>query len=163
MATQQIDFSTIQTIRKNGVDITKIILDGTRRWERYVVQEVYQVWVESGENQTVAVNETLTNYAKYSRGQMGSTLGNASFMVYFNHSYVGQYVYYKGQYMGRTSHWTDITHTVGTLNFRKNGAWYHTNNGAGFYAGIKVTGTTTQWVDTSHYEDRTRDKTVYFY
>lgn len=163
MATQQIDFSAIQTIKKNGVDVTKIILDGTRRWERYIVQEVYQVWVESGENRTVAVNETLTSYSTYSQGQMGSTLGNASFMVYFRSSYVGQYLYYKGKYMGRTSHWTDVTHTVGTLNFVKNAGWASSWNGTGYYAGIRVTGTTTQWVDTSHYEDRTRDKTVYFY
>lgn len=141
---QSFDLSGVTTITHNGADVSKLMLDNVRIWERY--QTTQQVWVSSGYYQTAWVH--IATHAD----------NNVFWYWNGNHGY--------GWWAIR-GYGIDIHLVVGGSPRYQNGykfvtgsSWWSSSNG--FYkARVHVYNQQNQWVDTSHWESQT--VTAYYY
>jgi hypothetical protein len=137
-------------VQFNGADCEKVMLNGTRIWERYIAQQ--QVWVTSGYNSTTNVFlTTVGSWWTANSGRRWMTHGftwgsNMSWRTPYgtwNNSYTYNPITLNGYYMVRG----------GNMSGVQSGSY------AAMY--IHVYTPTTTWVDTSSYQ--TQNVTAYYY
>ena len=172
MATQTIDLSQVADLVHNGVNLgySKLMVNGIRAWEKYEVTETYQELVESGEYQTVTDWVLLSgSWSQYYNTYMQRwTRLNGYFYIDFLDS-SDQLILNKNISVGENIRWSSSSYLSGTSStYRKAGSILTQNRGS--YTGsswnlyrLEQAVSTTQWVDTSYYETRTRTTTAYYY
>jgi len=149
---QTVDFSQIKTINYDGVDISKLVLNGTRLWERYEIDEVYQEWVESGHDGKVI--ETVGLWYGKSSDRWTYLSGSSHLVQYQSDDYW-------------TSQFPIIEINGGVfINtgffFLERGDLYDVQNSYSRYKVRRVV-VSDKWIDTSHNVEKTRKKTMYYY
>jgi len=142
-SSSSINLSSPNSLRFNGVDrgYSKIHLNGTRIWERYEVEETYQEWVTSGYNQS---SSSWVEQPYQPSTYILRTWENAP-NGYLHHVRLYNTVYYyipSGYRQGRCKECLPGYNQM-------------------YYVEKYVT--TTTWIDTSHYEDRTRMVETFYY
>ena len=150
MATQLIDFSIVRDFIYNGVNqgYSCIYLNGTRLWERYQIEEVYQEWVNSGHEEDIYQWQ----------GYQALAHGSSTFLIgpygYDSEGYINSFAVINW-FPTVTSGW------VATGQYRLTG---HSGNYYGrIREGAERRLSQTQWVDTSIYVDKTKLTDMWYY
>ena len=132
--------SSTTTVRFNGADCSKIMLNGTRIWERYTATQ--QVWVSSGYNQSGWILERSSSGA-----------GDPRVRYKWGGYYFTLYGWYSTAVNTNSSAWYGYGKKFTT------GAYYNSQWGFTYY-GINQYYQGTVWVDTSSYQ--TQSYTAYY-
>jgi len=133
-------------VQFNGADCEKMMLNGTRIWERYITQQ--QVWVTSGYNQSGWVLE---------RSYVGPSSG----------WWFPRVINYAGQWYFQLSGWYNAINTMTNSSaLYQYGKKFTAGASAGVMWGFPLYGAHqyqqgTTWIDTSGYE--TQNVTAYYY
>jgi len=133
--------SVTSHINFNGADCEKVMLNGTRIWERYIAQQ--QVWVSSGYNSSSWVYQGELYYKRSPYYRVYPRAGR--------HLWITPSGYF---WRSTSLNWAGFT--AGNKKYEK-GSW---RASGGKYA-IKHWTNVTTWVDTSGYE--TQNVTAYYY
>jgi len=179
MATQLIDFSIVRDFIYNGVNqgYSCIYLNGTRLWERYQIEEVYQEWVNSGYEEDVlewvnVYRDSSGTYVLPSSILGESWIGASYFYTIFkegiaveltdtgNHGNKGQHTYGaggRGAFSTGRGYQLKNTQPGGQIHsIVHSGATPAWNNSYQQVVG-------TQWVDTGIYVDKTKLTDMWYY
>jgi len=145
---QIVDFSQIKTINHNGIDISKLVINGTRLWERYEIDEVYQEWVESGYTQEDAIVPSSV-WLSDSDNRWVELNGSFSFVKFGGIMYAPPYTLNGESFVSK-----------GGVVLQK-GILY--SDGTFYYYKIRKVTIADKWIDTSVNVEKTRKKTMYYY
>jgi hypothetical protein len=72
-----------------------------------------------------------------------------SFAVYLHHSHTGQYVYWKGKYIGQTSHWRTTNMNHGGFRYYRTTSWASGSTSNGYFGPICRKGPVTTFKNFS--------------
>jgi len=135
-------------VQFNGADCEKMMLNGTRIWERYITQQ--QVWVTSGYNQTTEVF-IARHYSWWYSGN-GNRWGSTGWG-----SAYGDWISSSGGF-GRS--FGSVRYSGGYKWVRTGTYFWYGNYNYTWHA-VDQYQDQTVWVDTSGYE--TQNVTAYYY
>ena len=149
---QIVDFSQINTINHNGIDISKLVLNGTRLWERYEIDEVYQEWVESGYTQEDAIVPSSVWLFKTNENDwiVHHSIG-FSYVAYKRLNYFGTPYVLNGKFYLN----------IGNSGIIERGSLQLT--GTYYRYEVRSVQIADKWIDTSANVEKTRKKTMYYY
>lgn len=149
---QSFDLSGVTTITYNGEDVSKLMLDGVRIWERYTATQ--QVWVSSGYTESYWLN----------RGHHPQSFSYGENSGWYPTSY---YYYWSANHgTGWTISQTDYgtgwsTQQRGNTKYWKSSFQWGAANGNQDRYYMAYATLETRWVDTSSWQ--TQSYTAYYY
>jgi len=148
---QTIDFSQIKTISHSGIDISKLILNDTRIWERYEIDEVYEEWVEDG-------------YEGKKINSLGGWLYSEGGSEWLIDNFGNENIRLNGVLVtGVNTSRVNGEYLASAHGFLfKRGDFQRYTSSFDYYDLRKVV-VSNQWIDTSHNVEKTRKKTMYYY
>jgi hypothetical protein len=141
--------SVTSHINFNGADCEKVMLNGTRIWERYITQG--QVWVTSGYNSTQEV-WVAEHYSWWYSGN-GTRWGTWGYHDVY-HTWSTSMGLIPGNTYAASRTWNGYT-------WKHNGSSFWLGNSGARHYGINQYQDQAIWVDTSGYE--TQNVTAYYY
>jgi hypothetical protein len=141
VAEQTIDFAGVRTVSINGQDVSKVMINDLRVWERYEEIEPYQVWITSGYTTNVPAGPVYTS--------------KPSYWVWVNNNNTSSRVHYWGGNIVSSSQYEAAGSRFIVQKQNDNGGvdyyWYGIRRKAYSY-----------YTDTSHYETRYRTVIKYY-
>jgi hypothetical protein len=139
VAEQTIDFAGVRTVSIDGQDLSKLVVDDVRVWERYEEIESYQAWVTSGYTTNVPAGASKLSRPSYMYRADGYAYWNGNRVSSSQYEKVGQRYEYWITGNGDNG---SSQHQYGYYAIRRKAYSYYT--------------------DTSHYETRYRTVVKYY-
>jgi hypothetical protein len=156
---QNFNLADLTAFKFNGADCSKVMLNGVRIWERYTAQR--QVWVASGYNQTVLVDQ----------GQRFQHGGRIAYYIPKDQPSQHRITVRSGQGINGSpeGYWQVNAYKIrGAPAILWVGDWRYSRGSyasqardGSLYYNLRVHKNVTSWVDTSSYQ--TQNYTAYYY